>query len=50
LEGFLKKQNIDEILRGKSGSLASRKDLTEKEVIGFRIKSRGEVAQIIERS
>jgi hypothetical protein len=30
--------------------LASKKDITEKEIISARIKSRGEVAQIIERS
>lgn len=50
LESFLKKQNIDEVLRGKSGRLANKKDVTEKEILSARFKSRGEVAQIMERS
>jgi pyruvate/2-oxoacid:ferredoxin oxidoreductase beta subunit len=40
LEHFLKKQNIDDILRGKSGQLVSKKDTAEKKITHARTKSK----------
>ena len=50
LERFLKKQNIDDILRGKSGELVSKKDTAEKQIIHAVTKSRSEVGKLIDRS
>lgn len=40
MENFLKKQNIDDILRGKSGHLVSKKDTAEKQITHAITKSK----------
>jgi hypothetical protein len=46
----LKKQNIDDILRGKSGQLVSKKDTAEKKITHARTKSKSEVNKLLDRS
>jgi hypothetical protein len=46
----LKKQNIDDILRGKSGELVSKKDTAEKKITHARTKSKSEVNKLLDRS
>jgi hypothetical protein len=50
MENFLKKQNIDDILRGKSGKLVSKKDTAEKKITHARTKSKSEVTKLLDRS
>lgn len=50
MDYFLKKQNIDEILRGKSGELVSKKDSAEKKIISARTKSKSEVTKLLNKS
>lgn len=46
----MKKQNIDDILRGKSGELVSKKDTAEKKITHARTKSKSEVNKLLDRS
>jgi hypothetical protein len=45
----LKKQNIDDILRGKSGQLVSKKESAEKKITHARTKSKSEVNKLLGR-
>jgi hypothetical protein len=49
LDYFLKKQNIDDILRGKSGQLVSKKESAEKKITHARTKSKSEVNKLLGR-
>lgn len=50
MELFLKKTSIDDILRGKSSQLVSKRDETEKQLNHARNKSRSEVTRLLVHS
>lgn len=50
MEWFLSKSSIDDILRGKSGELASKKDTAEKRLTHARTKSKSEVNKLLSQS
>lgn len=50
MELFLKKKAVDDILRGKSGELVSKRESAEKTIIHARNKSKSEVDKIISQT
>jgi hypothetical protein len=50
MEWFLTKSSIDDILRGKSGELASKKNTAEKKMTHARTKSKSEVNKLLNQS
>lgn len=50
MELFLKKKAVDDILRGKSGELVSKRESAEKTIIHARNKSKSEVEKIISQT
>lgn len=50
MESFLKKTAVDDILRGKSGELVSKRENAEQTINQARNKSKSEVNKIINQS
>lgn len=50
METFLKKTAVDDILRGKSGALVSKRENAEQTINQARNKSKSEVTRIINQT